>query len=808
MDSAPPDTHRAVVSTPASLLGARDRRVMAHSPLQGPAACTRVRERRSNAQLMRNMSCCADLPDEVLGQRVLAHPDVDAAARLALFRACHALARTMLLHGPGTKRRTAAIGYRTGEAWSATLARLLRAKWQPLPPGSVDLELCITSTIDLGSAAPQPHLPPPPPASLSLHVSHLHLRQCHLTAPRLAAWRLHDAALWPHLQHLTIEECALPIPPHLEPSPLQPIPHLQSLTWQQQEHLYRERDVTALLPLVSNAWRLRVAGMENTWGAAEKAALLTHLPHLTHVELGGDGDGDGRLARALLQRPAVRHVVVGSLPSSLDLTHPQWAALDVGRVRLTGIASLPLASLERLTVRRLDCGADMTGLPLLQQLHADGTLALAAGLLELSIASTFRLQSPQLQPPLPPQPPAFLSQHLSHLQLHQCRLTAPDLAAWQLHDATLWPHLRHLTVEKCYLSGPAPPNQPLPPIPQLQSFTWVQREWDAPFGDADVLLPLVSNVRRLCVSSVYQTQGADAAAALAQLPHLTHFELGQRCNGAVATALMQHPTLEHVVVSGFDGTLDLSQQPCRWRTLELPGGVSVSALVRLPLANLQRLSIRSALSADHTAQSTAGVALLQQLHAGGRLVLLPGRRRAGEVELKCHSNGKCFSLGDAGPYARELLRLVLAAGQGVCALYLDWRTASLSRLRLELAPALQGSGRVRALCFCMADEDVREWPGAWFSGLLGALPACITHVEFTALLSGTIGSAGPVGKCTRALVQGGVASLTHPLHLTLVDSHVTPELEAELQQLAAGEAAGGGQQPLTVEVVQRDEDEW
>ncbi len=548
MESAPPDPHRAVVATPASLLGARDRRVTAHSPLQGPAACTRVRERRSNAQLMRTIAVCADLPAEVLGQRVLAHPDVDPAARLALFRACHALARTVLLHGPGTKRRTT-----EGDAeqpWSAALAHLLGDKWQPLPPGSVDLELCITSSVDLGSAAPQPHLPPPPPASVSQHVAHLHLRQCHLTVPDLHAWQLHDAALWPHLQHLTIEECVLPQAPPGEAQPLPAIPHLDFLTWLHRATLLS--DVTALLPLVSNARRLHVAGMENAWQVSEEPALPPQLPHLTHVDL--------------------------DLPSHPPLTE----------------------------------------------------------------------------------------------------------------------------------------------------------------------------------------------------------------------ALLRHPTLAHVAVRRLDARSDLGQLPCRWRTLDV-SAASLGSLARLPLGGLERLTVRGAF----TGSAAAGLALLQRLHAGGRLVLLPwdGRDRPARAQLP--SDGRCFRLWLTAGCTPALLRLVLEAGQGVSGLDLDVRSATLPALRDQLAPLLQQHGRIDTL---HVDLTIDLSPDALCAGLLGALPACVTHVEFPAL-----GDDFLKAQHVKALVQGGLASLAHPVQLTLAGLRDAPgvsaRLEAQVTRLAAGGGSVDGRQLLTVEVV-------
>ncbi len=162
---------------------------------------------------MHARACTADLPPE-LQRRVLA--DLDPPARLALFCTSRALARTVLLHAPSDKKLTKL----DSSAWPPPLARLLG---DPLLQPLTDLELRVEN-----STNPQP--PPPPTPSISQHVARLHLSGLTLTPESLVAWRLHDAVLWPHLQHLTLHKCRLR-PSDSPAQPLQPIPRLQSFSW-------------------------------------------------------------------------------------------------------------------------------------------------------------------------------------------------------------------------------------------------------------------------------------------------------------------------------------------------------------------------------------------------------------------------------------------------------------------------------------------------------------------------------------------------------------------------------------------------
>ncbi len=65
----------------------------------------------------------------------------------------------------------------------------------------------------------------------------------------------------------------------------------------------------------------------------------------------------------------------------------------------------------------------------------------------------------------------------------------------------------------------------------------------------------------------------------------------------VLGALLSHPSLRHVAMHAPARlSADLSWQPCHWRTLEL-SHARVGALGRLPLAGLERLSVRGGLDA-------------------------------------------------------------------------------------------------------------------------------------------------------------------------------------------------------------------
>ncbi len=221
-------------------------------------------------------SCaCADLPPDVLEGRIL--PSLDLNAHLALFRCgSHALSRAVLLRTPGNKRLSGVnVAGRT--PWSPALADLLGTKWQPLDE-LTDLELRLSAERKYGHPTALPTQPPAP--SITRHVSRLHLSGLDLGARSLAGWRLHDAALWPHLQHLVVLNCRL-LPATTPPLPA--IPQLLTFTWGQggDEGTAMRYGPTALLTLAADARHLCVArpDTECTPGTMEAVALMRRLTH-------------------------------------------------------------------------------------------------------------------------------------------------------------------------------------------------------------------------------------------------------------------------------------------------------------------------------------------------------------------------------------------------------------------------------------------------------------------------------------------------------------------------------------------------
>ncbi len=493
----------------------------------------------------------AGLPDEVLGQHIVAHPALDPAARLALFRCCHALARMVLLHAPSSKRVTHKVSSISCGAWSATLARLFRAKWRPLP-ACLDLELCVESSVQPWATDEPPHLPMPPPSAVTQHISHLHFHQVRLGVPLLAAWQLHDPARWPHLQHLTVTNAVLQL---LSPTdqPLQPIPGLQSFTMKQ---LVGQCEVVRRL--ASNATHARLEGTSHVVGLGSRTSVVdcvTHLQRLTHLRL------DGHAGSELLE------------------------------------------------------------------------------------------------------------------------------------------------------------------------------------------------------------------------------------------ALLQHPTLEHVAVDSLYVYEDLSQQPCRWRTLTMAQGLGFREAALLPLAGLERLTIKGSVGRAIYLNEpcVAGVAALQRLHGEGRLALLPATDAYTADLWGLLLGDELFDLSWAGEFTPALLRLVVEAGQGVNTLVFYSTVLPLSVLRGEVVPlpGRQGAG-IQTLCVDLSGAPNDQW----CAGLLGALPACITRIQVRVVNTDV--------RDLAVLVRGGVEGLRDPLTLTLLhEGEITAEQEAELRQLAAGSAAGQPQQGslLALEVV-------
>ncbi len=152
-----------------------------------------------------------------------------------------------------------------------------------------------------------------------------------------------------------------------------------------------------------------------------------------------------------------------------------------------------------------------------------------------------------------------------------------------------------------------------------------------------------------------------------------------------------------------------------------------------------------------------------------------------------------------------LLRLVLEAGRGVNVLKVAWYKDTLPWLRDEAWPLLeQHAGTVHTVCF-----DVTH-PASESScaGVLGALPACVTHVKVRV-------NSVVDGARVRALARGGMQGLCRPLKLTILHPQagawgaLREEQVAELRQLAPGGGGGAGGvgqgqsgSLLTIEVVQ------
>ncbi len=275
------------------------------------------------------------------------------------------------------------------------------------------------------------------------------------------------------------------------------------------------------------------------------------------------------------------------------------------------------------------------------------------------------------------------------------------------------------------------------------------------------------------------------------------------------------------------GLPDFSKRACRWKTLTVsPKGIA--ALPRLPLAGLERVSVRgsdarpklpapkpdpwasdddedppnSAPAPDRRAE-TAGMDVLKRLHAQGRLalgpapdVLLTERRRW----LLSPGDG-LFYLPELGnEELLDLVRVLAEAGQGVNALVVDASTFNLDELEYDLGPLLQqradagGGGGVTALCTCLRFCDEDEDDEGWWWGLLGSLPDAVTQVTVRVAEK----DAGRVAGYLLALVNGGVEALRRRLALTVLHSgQVRSKLEKDL-------ARGASRSLLTLKVARTE----
>ncbi len=311
-----------------------------------------------------------------------------------------------------------------------------------------------------------------------------------------------------------------------------------------------------------------------------------------------------------------------------------------------------------------------------------------------------------------------------------------------------------------------------------------------------------------------------------------------RVDAGALAALARHPALRHVALGrlgegGLSGVI--GEQACGWRTLTLLRGAHARQLASLlpPLlrpggGGLERLTVHGEVvmappkaagaapaPLEHARLVSEGLALLERLHADGRLTLAPllpatpalaeqGDGVAGHSRWALGvQGGGLFRPGcedvPAGTAAR-LLRLVLEAGDGgaVAALQLGGADGAvpLAWLRRELAPLLQhqqlgggggGGGGVRALCFGAWGDE------AWCRGLLACVPAGVARVQLPARAA----AAGT--KLLKVLIEGG-ASLGHRVKVALVCGRPGPsKAEAEKALAAAGQPSGSTT-PLTVAV--------
>ncbi len=514
-----------------------------------------------------------------------------------------------------------------------------------------------------------------------------------------------------------------------------------------------------------------------------------------------------------------------------DLDPPARLALFASSPPLARTVLLNTPSGKRLT--KLDSSAWP---PALASLLDDPSLLTLADM-ELCAKGS---GAPQPPPP-PPVPPLSIARHVTRLQLHSFTLTPSSLAAWRLHDATLWPHLQHLAIQACTLPPSPAPAQPLRPIPRLLTFAWEEPERGGVPNDAASLaavLRLASQAKQLlavCRDRDRSRPWTMAPQALASLPHLTHADLDVSGTPEVVEALLRHRTLEHVTLDCLARPQDqwawrrLSHLPCRWRTLTAARGASMLALSGLPLAHLERLTVCGQLGAGGAYgplfgghdDIQAGLAVLQRLHSQGRLALR--KSAAQDLHWRQPPEEGLFALQDLGSLeVPAALRLVMEAGQGITAILVDAYT--LLESEGDLAPLQARHTGIVTLCVQLeAHEKLDVWWGAAFRNL----PERITHLKVDVSHFGHDPHGdGPYDDAMaqdflRDLVVGSDADpLTRPLTLTLLHSGlIGPELEAELMGLCVSGAAGQGEgavaeegeEPLqpfvTLRVVRTDQEE-
>ncbi len=310
-----------------SLLGACEATL--HLPRDTTRAGKRSRHRRPSPCARYTCILPADLPADVL-ERLATCPALDAPARLALFRTCHALARLAFVHAP---ERTVT---RHGEdddqedvqaGAYAALGQLLD-RWAP-----EDLHF------ELLDCAPSK----PPPLSVRRHVTRLSLILRDTPAPPDWDWvGWLGGGTWPRLQHLTWDSGGdEPAPGRKLP---RPIPTLRKLTLAQSD--YMETRYEVLEPLLRLASGPHMEELE--WNSFHESGCsdglevaLRRLRRLTRVRtnsLRPVGD-----VMRLLEHPTVRHV---ELSDGLSWDWPDlsgwrcaWRTFAVGTCDLRLIAS-------------------------------------------------------------------------------------------------------------------------------------------------------------------------------------------------------------------------------------------------------------------------------------------------------------------------------------------------------------------------------------------------------------------------------------------------------------------------------------
>ncbi len=414
-------------------------------------------------------------------------------------------------------------------------------------------------------------------------------------------------------------------------------------------------------------------------------------------------------------------------------------------------------------------------------------------LVDLELCMTRRDSAGGQYLPVAPPPPS-VTRRMARLHIDDLVITTPLLAFWRLHDPRLWPHLRHLDVVRCLFFQVRPVL--LRPIPGLQSFTLGSFDREPRPSELETLGSLASHAQQL---HVYRPYSADVLGTLvSRMQRLTRMQLGldwpwngQGLKAQEMAAMVRHPTLQHVDLRCPLSRKDLSAEPCRWRTLSITGLVNVPSLARLQLAGLERVTLQGGLlvpvplaperAGERQPYQTAGMAVLQQLHTRGALVLLPMPHcypafrtlRPRHADAVFQLSAPCWALP-------ALARLVLEACPGLNTLWVDgdfFRPACLG----EVVPLLRASGRVKTVCMTLAALSRPV--------MLGALPDCITRID-VAVPEAFCGPPvyDPVlAEKLRAAVHLAAISVRHPLTLTFIVSaveSVSLELEEQLRGLA------------------------